>query len=168
MTDVPEFLEFRLKGRPLWEPISLILGSIAASGLILSLAESTLWPLAFISAIGGVLLAFVFPLMSRMFVRVDAEGVAFRTVRRRELPWPDIAGLAETSYAQSTRRVRCPALRLRDGSMLRLPVPHSDFRTYEEDLTALRAFFVARLGPEADLPPGKHSISEAPPDRPAL
>ncbi|GAB2861792.1 hypothetical protein GCM10022221_71890 [Actinocorallia aurea] len=167
MADAPAFLEFRATGMRLWLPVVLSFGGTGAAGVLLSLAESTLLPLAFTLGLGFLSSAVVFPLAYRMFVRVDDEGVVFRTFRRRHVPWSEIAGLAETSYAQSTRRIRCPALRLRDGTMPRLPFPHSDFPTYEADLAGLRAFFVARLGARADLPPGKYSLSEAPPERSA-
>ncbi|MEU0074156.1 PH domain-containing protein [Streptomyces sp. NPDC006332] len=156
MTDAGEVRCHAHRKRTLWFLVGL--GAVGAALAVARLAYRGGLPDPWTFL--GTLIALVGTVsLHAVTVRVDADayGVRIRTVlRRRSLPWSDIADLrvrlkyATTPRVQETRRV---SLLLRDGREQLLPLPHSwspDDPDFDRTLAALRALHSRYGAPESN------------------
>ncbi|MFD7491004.1 PH domain-containing protein [Streptomyces sp. NPDC059832] len=157
MRDVQEVTCPPFRKRPLWFLVGL--GGAGACLAVVRLAYRggllDVWlSVGLLPALLGVLA------LSMVTTRVsaDAYGVHTRTLlRRRSVPWRDIAGLRILLKHENNSRVpesRRVGLALRDGRRRLLPLPQSwspdDRAEFDAELEALRALHARHGAPESD------------------
>ncbi|WP_331748545.1 PH domain-containing protein (plasmid) [Streptomyces sp. NBC_00984] len=157
MSDVREVTCPPFRKRPLWFLVGLGGAGACLAAVRLAYRGGLLdvWlGVGLLFALLGV------PALSMVTTRVsaDAYGVHTRTLlRRRSVPWRDIAGLRILLKHESDSRVpeaRRVGLALRDGRRRLLPLPQSwspdDRAEFDAELAALRALHARHGAPESD------------------
>ncbi|MGX1271310.1 PH domain-containing protein [Streptomyces phaeoluteigriseus] len=155
MTDGQEIVCRPVRTRPLWFLVGL--GAVGAGVAVVRVVQwgrlvdpwvfgGTLGALVGLTGLYGV----------GVLVSADAYGVRSRTLlRRRRLPWDDIADVrVYLQYGHHGRVIRRVEVALRDGRARRLPLPFSascdDRPEFDAKLDALRALHRRHAEPESD------------------